>query len=206
MAPPATRLFHLHYHVPDVDYAERSLAKRGFPVRSRFVRVDDELVSFGPAEDLPDEFRFRLQDSQRGYANVTLTSGKEVYFEHFGLVTADFEAVVDRAMSAEWYVLNVDQPRTFLTTPWGFRIELHRTGDRVDNSLGRWEEAHFSDVVLTVSDAEAVTEGLAAIVGDIPCLTVREHHNEHPHVPQATVSGTAFPEDRTLQASGLESG
>lgn len=83
-----TRPFHLHYHVPDVEYAEQVLTDIGLPLRARFGTVDGEMVAVEAGEQSPDGFRFRLQDAQRGYANVTLTSGKEVQFDHFGVVTS----------------------------------------------------------------------------------------------------------------------
>lgn len=205
MTPPETRLFHLHYHVPDVDHAERVLAEKGLPLHARFGWVDDEMVALGPADEIPEGFRFRLQDSQRGYANVTLTSGKRMQFDHLGIYTTEFESVIDSAEEAGWNVHGIEEPRTFLITPWKFRIEVHREGDRVEDSLGSWEDAHFSEIILTVSNADAVREGLTTVIGDIPGLVVHEEPRGPPHVPQATVSGTVFPEERTIEAHLLES-
>lgn len=205
MPPSETRLFHLHYHVPDIDYAERVLSEQGLPLHTKLGLVDGEMVTFQPDEKIPEEVRFRLQDSQRGYANVTLTAGKRVQFEHIGIITTKFDSILNRAEEAGWYIHGLDKLRTFLTTPWGFRIEIHPEGNQVEESLGSWEDARFAEIVLTVSDAEAVRKGINSVIGSIPGLTIRNKTHERPQVPQATLTGREFPEEQTIQAELLES-
>lgn len=199
-----TRPFHLHYHVPDVEYAEQVLTDIGLPLRARFGTVDGEMVAVEAGEQSPDGFRFRLQDAQRGYANVTLTSGKEVQFDHFGVVTSSFDEVVQRAMEADWTVQGVDEPRTFLVTPWSFRIEIHPDDGRIANGLGSWEESRFEDIVLAVPAPREVRQELRKIVG-VTRVTVRKREGR-PHVPQATLDGNAFAGETTLQSASLATG
>lgn len=203
MTLPGTRLFHLHYHVPDVEYAERVLAENGLPLHAKFGSVDDEMVALQPDEDPPDGFRLRLQDSQRGYANVTLTSGKDVRFDHLGLVTSEFESIVRRAEDADWTVRGIDDPRTFLVTPWRFRIEVHPEDGRVVDSLGSWNDCRFGEAVLAVPEPEAVRDGIRSVVGRIHGLAVRERRHDRPHVPRATLTGDARADGLTIHAASL---
>ena len=202
MTLPDTRLFHLHYHVPDVKYAESVLADKGLPLRAKFGAVDDEIIAVEAGEEPPERFQFRLQDSQRGYANITLTSGTRVQFDHFGVVTATFDSIIQRAREANWPVHGVEAPRTFLITPWEFRIELHPENGRVVDSLGSWNECRFEDVVLTVPDAEEVRAGLDEVIGHIQDLSVREERGR-PHIPRATLNGHLCPDVATIRAASL---
>lgn len=204
MVPPKTRLFHLHYHVPDIDHAERVLSDSGIPFHRRYGWVDDRFLTLREGEEIPEGFRLHLQDSQRGYANITLTPGKQVQFDHLGVYTRQFDGVITRAEEAGWHIHRPNQPRTFLVTPWGFRIELHAEGDEVEASLGSWEEAHFDEVVLTVPNPGAVQDGIDGVIGEIAGLVVQKSQDDKPEVPQATIIGSAFPASRTIQAGMLE--
>ncbi|MFC4440463.1 MULTISPECIES: hypothetical protein [Natrialbaceae] len=199
---PDTRLFHLHYHVPDIKYAEQVLADNGLPLRARFGSVNGETVVVKPREKPPEGFQFRLQDAQRGEANVTLTRGKRVQFDHFGIVTSAFDVIIERAKKADWTVQGVEGPRTFLIPPWGFRIEVHPEDGRITNSLGSWEESRFENVVLTVPSPSEVEEGLQSVLGLVSGVSIRKEE-DRPHVPQATLGGQAFPGGLTIRASTL---
>lgn len=197
-----TRLFHLHYHVPDIRYAERVLADKGMPLRAKFGSINDEMTAVEPGEDPPADFRFRLQDSQRGYANITLTPGKSIRFDHFGIVTTEFDSIIQRANDADWPVRGIDEPRTFLITPWGFRVEIHPEDGRVVESLGSWEECRFEEVVLTLPDPQEAAEGINTVIGHIPGFRVREAKGR-PHVPQISLGGQALLGEPTLRAASL---
>lgn len=202
MDMPDTRLFHLHYHVPDVEYAEQVLADNGLPLRARFGSVDGETVAVEPGEEPPEGFRLRLQDAQRGYASVTLTRGKHVQFDHLGIVTSAFDVIIERAKKADWTVQGVDGPRTFLIPPWGFRIEVHPEDGRIATTLGSWEESRFENVVLTVPSPSEVEDGLQSVLGHISGVSIRKGESQ-PHVPKATLGGQAFPGGLTIRASTL---
>lgn len=204
MPPPETRLYHLHYHVPDVDYAGHVLSEQGLPLHNTFGLGDGEMISLQPDTAIPEEIRFRLYVSQRGYANVTLIPGKHVQFEHLGIITTKFDSIIARAEAAGWYIHGLEKPRTFLNTPWGFRIELHPEGTRIEESLGSWDNARFAEAVLTVSEPEAVEEGIDSVIGDVPSLTIRDQQGSRPHVPQATLTGSEFADRQTIHAELLE--
>lgn len=202
MTAASSRLFHLHYHVPDIGYAEQVLADHGLPLHARYGSVDDEPISLAPGETAPDDFEFKLQDSQRGYANVTLTPGKDVRFDHFGLVSPAFDAIVQRAESAGWEVQGVDSPRTFLITPWGFRIELHPVDGIVVGSLGSREECRFGTLTLAVQNPDEVEEVLQEVVGTVSEVAI-QRTSDRPHVPQVTFRGEVFSDEVTLEAGAL---
>ncbi|MFC4549605.1 MULTISPECIES: VOC family protein [Halorussus] len=173
MQKPETRLFHLHYNVPDPSAAGRALADEGIPLRRRFGRVRDESVALAPGDPEPEGFRFRLRTHQRGYVNITLAPGRRPRFDHLGLCTRAFDEVLARAERAGWPVRDPDGRRPFVTTPWGFRVELHRDGSDVESSLGDWDDAHLDKVTAVVPNPEAVRDGFADVFGRVPGLVVR---------------------------------
>lgn len=202
-----TRPFHLHFHVPDVSTAERALAAVGLPLNARYGAVDGESVRLAPDDPTPDGFRFRLQDHQAGVVNVTLTHGPGPRFDHLGVVTDGFDAVLNRARDADWGVLPNDR-RTFLVTPWGFRVEVHPTGGRVDSGLGDPATARIETCELRAPDADAVRRGLDRVLGAVPWLDVREAgpDAERVHVPTVALAGDAFDGPATLRAAALVEG
>lgn len=202
MTAASPRLFHLHYHVPDIRYAERVLAEHGLPLHARYGSVDDEPISLAPDEDPPKGFDFKLQDAQRGYANITLTPGKDVRFDHLGLVSPEFETVVERASDVEWQIQGVDSPRTFLITPWGFRVEIHPDDGFIAETLGSWEECGFDTVTLAVKNPDEVKKGLQDVVGTVSEVEIQQGE-DRPHVPQVTLHGHAFRDEVTLEAASL---
>ena len=208
MELPTTRLFHLHYNVPNVPRAEHALADFGIPLQQRFGRIGGKPIALDPDESEPDGFRLRLQTRQRGYANLTLAPGRELRFDHLGLCSGDFEAIVDRAEERNWSVRNAEgHRRPFVMTPWGFRVELHRDGSAVESSLGDWDEAHLSNVVLRVENPTEVRDELSAVFGDVPGLDVRaaEDAVDRAFVPQFRLDGDAS-RGRTFEATALDDG
>lgn len=207
MVQSDTRLFHLHYHVTDVERAERVLADVGLPPNRRYGRVDGEAVALDPDEPTPAGFRLRLQDSQRGHVNVTIAPAPARRFDHLGVVTADVETVVGRAESRDgWSTHDRDGRRTFLATPWGFRVELQPADGDVANGLGRWETVRFETVVLAVpvDVVDQVREGLREVLGPVSGLDVASGAPEHVDVPTARLAGEAFPDERTLEAARFD--
>lgn len=202
---PTTRLFHLHYNAPDVAHAERALADRGVPLQRRFGRVRGEAVALDPGETEPEDFRLRLQTHQRGYANLTLAPGRALRFDHLGLCTREFDAIVGRAGERGWSVRDPDGRRPFVMTPWGFRVELHRDGSEVESSLGDWDEAHLSEVELRVPNPDEVRDGLGEVFGDVPGLGVEsggERSEDRAFVPRFELGGEAF-ESAEIEAAAL---
>ncbi len=195
-----TRLFHLHLNTPDVSRAETELDANGLSAYRRFGQVDGEFHVLDSADPIPDGFRLRLQNAQRGYVNVTIAPGRKPHFDHLGLCTAEFDAICDRAEEAGWSVRDRDGRRTFVMTPWGFRVELHPDGSDVEADLGSWDDAHFERVELIVPDAGA-DEEFRAVFGAVPGLVFRE--GDEVGVPAFELGGTAFPGGKTVETEDV---
>ncbi|WP_049970298.1 hypothetical protein [Haladaptatus cibarius] len=188
-----TRLFHLHFNTPDVGRAERRLSEVGLPLNHRFGHIDGESHALDADEPIPEDFRLRLQDAERGYANVTVAPGQKPHFDHLGLCTCEFDAICDRAENTGWSVRDRDGRRTFVMTPWGFRVELHPDGSAVEESLGSWDDAHFEAVELTISESdgdETASEKFRLIFGGVPGLEIRDR--EDVWIPRFRLAGDAF--------------
>lgn len=201
MTQPA-RLFHLHFNVPAVPAAERALSSVGLPLHRRFGRVDGEQVVLEAADPVPDGFRLRLQNAQCGAANVTLAPGSRLRFDHLGIVVPDVDAVVDRAATEGWSARDSRSLRTFLATPWQFRIEVVAADSDVAADLGSWTTALFEEVVLRVPVPDDVRAGLDAVLGDLSALTV-EHGDGRPSVERFRLGGDAFPDGREVTVADV---
>ena len=195
MDRPTTRPFHLHFNTPNVSAAERRLESTGLPLRRRFGRVDGEFAALEPDDAVPEAFGLRLQTHQRGYVNLTVAPGRRAHFDHLGLCTSEFDAVVGRVEEAEdagWSIRDPEGRRPFVMTPWGFRVELHRDGSDVESDLGAWSDAHLAEIRLAVPEPDAVREGLEAVFGAVPGLAVERGERERAWVPAFRVEGDAF--------------
>ncbi|MCO8246064.1 MULTISPECIES: hypothetical protein [unclassified Haladaptatus] len=195
-----TRLFHLHFNTPDVSRAETELDANGLPPYRRFGQVDGEFHALDATDPIPDDFRLRLQNAQRGYVNVTIAPGRKPHFDHLGLCTTAFDAICDRAAEADWSVRDRDGRRTFVMTPWGFRVELHPDGSDVETDLGSWDDGHFERVELTVPDANA-DEQFRRVFGGVPGLAFRE--GDEVRVPAFELGGAAFLGGKTVETASF---
>lgn len=195
-----TRLFHLHFNTPDVNRAETELDAHGLPPYRRFGQVDGEFHALDAADPIPDDFRLRLQNAQRGYVNVTIAPGRKPHFDHLGLCTTAFDEICDRAVEADWSVRDRDGRRTFVMTPWGFRVELHPDGSDVETDLGAWDDTRFERVELTVPDPDA-DEQFRRVFGDVPGLVFRE--GDEVRVPAFELGGAAFSGGKTVETASF---
>ncbi|RDZ65205.1 hypothetical protein C5B90_02210 [Haloferax sp. Atlit-12N] len=183
-------VFHLHYHVPDIDHATSVLSSHGIAPVARFGTAAGESVALAADDDAPDDFRLRLQTNRSGMADVTLTPGPRLSFDHLGVVVADVSAVVERATARDWPVTE-NERRTFLVTPWGFRIELQSPDSDLLSELGSADDCRFESVSLVVADEirEAVDTGIRSVVGEVATLRVRGGPHDDPAVREATLAG-----------------
>ncbi|ELZ85636.1 hypothetical protein C453_07463 [Haloferax elongans ATCC BAA-1513] len=190
-------VFHLHYHVPDVDAAATALSSCGITPVARFGSVEGESVALAPEEDEPSGFRLRLQTNRGGTADVTLTPGPKLAFDHFGVVVEDVSAVVERATARDWSVTE-NERRTFLVTPWGFRIELQSPDSDLVSELGDPDDCHFREVSLSVpSEArERIDRTIRAVVGDVSNLRVVPLAGSQPAVTEASLAGANVEEQQ----------
>ncbi|WP_458208061.1 VOC family protein [Haladaptatus sp. NG-SE-30] len=199
-----TRLFHLHFNTPDVSGAETRLTDQGVPLYRRFGRVDGEFRVLEADDPVPENFRLRLQNAQRGYVNITLAPGRKPHFDHLGLCTTEFDAICDRADDAGWSVRDRDGRRTFIMTPWRFRVELHPDGNDVEADLGSWDEAHFERVELMIPDTAtnpSVKREFESVFSTVPGLDILQ--DDEVRVPRFRLAGSAFADETRIETCDL---
>ncbi|AFK18759.1 glyoxalase/bleomycin resistance/dioxygenase family protein [Haloferax mediterranei ATCC 33500] len=201
----ASTLFHLHYHVPDVEYAATVLSSFGITPAARFGSVDGESVALEPDENAPRDFRLRLQTNRGGTADVTLTPAPRLAFDHFGVIVDDIAAVVERAEARDWSVTE-NERRTFLVTPWGFRIELQSPDSDLVSELGDATDCHFREVslVVPVEARDQIDRAIRTVVGDVSNLRVVPVRESTPAVTGALLGGSEVETQRFDMRSLVE--
>lgn len=182
-------LFHYHLWTPFVEETERFYQQLGFQVTQRIGKYEGAFTSFDPPLDW-DDFReqpilFRIIEMKRGAINMTFGYGKKVMFDHIGfLVTeADRLQILGRA-EAVGLTVQANERRTFIQTPFGFRIELQTHPDAIRSETG--------DQLLQL-DIATSTPGLEKLLSqllDRPVPEITTVVAERMHFRQAVFSGT----------------
>ncbi|MGD7009982.1 VOC family protein [Metabacillus sp. 84] len=138
-------IFHYHYWTPNLEKTERFYSQLGFTVRQRIGKKDGTFHSYNPPLTW-DDFRkeqplFRIIEMKKGQVNVTIGFGKNVIFDHIGfLVTKDqHDTVCKKARELGWKPDEAER-RTFIPTPYGFRLELQTHSDVLDTGEPAIEE------------------------------------------------------------------
>lgn len=131
-------LFHYHFWTPYVEETERFYVNNGFRISQRIGKYKGEFQNF----DSPlkwDDFReknilFRIIEARKGTMNITFGYGKKVMFDHIGFLVSENErdAICENAYKLNWPV-DGGERRTFIKTPYEFRIELQTNKDSVDS-------------------------------------------------------------------------
>ncbi|PRX40394.1 hypothetical protein CLV97_11483 [Planifilum fimeticola] len=120
------RLFHYHFWTDKAEAMERFYRSRKFRTALRNPPLD--------WEDFRHRgIRFRIIEMIRSHVNVTFGYGTRDRLDHLGMLVDEEEhdAVASRARQSGMQVEESDA-RTFVRTPWGFRLELQRRRDVVD--------------------------------------------------------------------------
>lgn len=131
-------LFHYHVWTPHVEATEKFYASLGFQVTQRIGKKDGEFESIDPPLDWEDfrnqSIQFRIIEMKRGATNITFGYGKKVMFDHIGFLVSKEEKVnvLERAEEIGLTVQS-NERRTFIHTPYGFRIELQEHLDAVQS-------------------------------------------------------------------------
>ena len=71
---------------------------------------------------------------EKGNVNITFGYGKKIMFDHIGFLVSEKEQnmICENAERMNWEV-NRGERRTFITTPYKFRIELQTNTDVIDS-------------------------------------------------------------------------
>ncbi len=140
-------LFHYHFWTPNVEETEQFYEDNGFRISQRIGRYQGEFLEFNPPLKW-DNFReknilFRIIEARKGSINITFGYGKKIIFDHIGFLVSnqELEQICENAVKLSWKV-DKGERRTFIATPYSFRIELQTNTDVVDslNSSIKLEE------------------------------------------------------------------
>jgi len=130
------KLFHYHWWTDKVEKMEAWYRGIGFETRQRIGRANGEMREFNPPLEW-DEFRqenvqFRIIEMLQGQVNITFGQGKRDWFDHIGFLVDDLEhdEVLKNAALLGWRI-DEGERRTFISTPWRFRVELQRRKEAV---------------------------------------------------------------------------
>lgn len=75
---------------------------------------------------------FRIIEARKGTVNITFGYGKKIRFDHIGYLVSmeEHNKICDNAKKMNW-TIKVGERRTFITTPYEFKIELQVNNDVV---------------------------------------------------------------------------
>ncbi|MBL5848334.1 hypothetical protein HV436_19440 [Bacillus sporothermodurans] len=131
-------LFHYHFWTPYVEETEKFYEDNGFRISQRIGRYQGEFQEFNPPlkwEDFREKnILFRIIEARKGTINITFGYGKRIMFDHIGFLVSDKERekICENAVKLSWKV-DKRERRTFISTPYHFRIELQTNTDVVDS-------------------------------------------------------------------------
>ncbi|MED1469279.1 hypothetical protein [Bacillus salipaludis] len=131
-------LFHYHFWTPYVEETEKFYLENGFRISQRIRKYNGDFQAFNPPLTW-DDFRekkifFRIIEARKGVVNITFGFGKKIMFDHIGFLVSEEEQgdICENAAKMNWEV-DKGEPRTFIATPYNFRIELQTNEDAVDS-------------------------------------------------------------------------
>ncbi|WP_251551095.1 hypothetical protein [Neobacillus muris] len=131
-------LFHYHFWTPFVEETEKFYVDHGFRISQRIGKYQGDFQTFNPPLKW-DDFRekkilFRIIEARKGAINITFGYGKRISFDHIGFLVSKTEQseICENAAKMNW-VVDQGERRTFIATPYHFRIELQTNKDAVDS-------------------------------------------------------------------------
>jgi hypothetical protein len=134
----ALMLFHYHFWTPYVEETEKFYKENGFRISQRLGKYNGDFQMFNPPLTW-DDFReknvlFRIIEVRKGAVNITFGFGKKVLFDHIGFLVSEEEKskICENAEKMNW-VVDRNERRTFIITPYNFRIELQVNFDVIDS-------------------------------------------------------------------------
>ncbi|MBT2681778.1 hypothetical protein J7E38_22730 [Bacillus sp. ISL-35] len=186
-------LFHYHFWTPFVEETEKFYEDHGFRIVQRIGKYQGEFQNFNPPlkwEDFREKrVLFRIIEARKGSINITFGYGKKVMFDHIGFLVSEKEqeTICKNAEKMDWKV-DCGQRRTFITTPYDFRIELQTHEDLVDSMDAKIETLTVETKIEGLADdilnlfGKSVNH-LHTIIGN--AVTIREAVMENFPVKQA---------------------
>lgn len=167
-------LFHYHLVTSKVrEVEERYLAKLGFTLVARHGRVGEQPASYEPGTSWSDldglGFKLRLTELQRGGVNVVVQPGHWAVprVDHLGvaLEEEEFREVLARATLLGRRVQEHGGRRTFVSTPAGYRLEIHPPRDWIGELLAAAEDFRLEELRLLADLPRTKAHALAELLG-----------------------------------------
>ncbi|ULT59413.1 hypothetical protein L1999_13160 [Neobacillus drentensis] len=130
-------LFHYHFWTPYVEETEKFYLENGFRISQRIGKYNGDFQAFNPPLNWNDfrekKILFRIIEARKGAVNITFGFGKKIMFDHIGFLVSKEEQgdLCENAAKMNWEV-DKGERRTFIATPYNFRIELQTNEDAVD--------------------------------------------------------------------------
>lgn len=131
-------IFHYHFWTPHVEETEKFYQENGFRISQRLGKYKGDFQTFNPPLTW-DDFRekkilFRIIEARKGAVNITFGYGKRIMFDHIGFLVSEEEKgkISENAERMNWEV-DRGERRTFITTPYHFRLELQSNIDVIDS-------------------------------------------------------------------------
>ncbi|MDM5227382.1 hypothetical protein QUF73_14345 [Cytobacillus sp. NJ13] len=121
-----------------MEETERFYVNNGFRIYQRIGKYQGDFQNFDPPlvwEDFREKkILFRIIEARKGSINITFGYGKKIIFDHIGFWVSEKEQelICQNADNMNWTV-DRGERRTFITTPYSFRIELQSNKDIVDS-------------------------------------------------------------------------
>ncbi|HYK72094.1 MAG TPA: hypothetical protein VEV44_03025 [Pseudoneobacillus sp.] len=137
-------LFHYHFWTPYVEETEKFYVNQGFRIAQRLGKYQGEFQAFHPPLTWDDfrekEILFRVIEARKGKVNITFGYGRRPTFDHIGFLVSpkEHETFCKNAKKMNWNV-NVGERRTFIHTPYQFKIELQVNTDVIDTQSDQTE-------------------------------------------------------------------
>ena len=122
-------LFHYHWWTDKTEEMEKFYREQGFETKLRVGRYQGDMQPFNPPltwDDFRDkQVAFRIIEMVNGQTNVTFGHGTKDRFDHIGILVSEteYKRILENAEALNWRVSEGER-RTFISTPWRFRIEL----------------------------------------------------------------------------------
>ena len=141
------QLFHYHWWTPKVEEMEKVYHDLGFETVQRVGRMNGEMQTFNPPMQWENfrgkDITFRIIEMVKGQTNITFGHGKRDQFDHIGILLdeEEYAEVVQRAEELKWRVSEGER-RTFILTPWKFRVELQTRSDVVKDQMQTIHQIH----------------------------------------------------------------
>lgn len=185
-------LFHYHFWTPYVEGTEKFYKENGFRISLRIGRYKGDFQNFNPPltwDDFRDkDITFRIIEARYGAVNITFGYGKKVMFDHIGfLVTAaELDEICQSAEDMNWKTSRGER-RSFIGTPYGFRIELQVNADAID---GPPDIAELEAIEMSVK-SEGLDQDLTRLFSK-PVTPIRSAIGNTVTINKATIKGLSL--------------